>query len=176
MADADALLPVKHLVDVSLAHPPAAVVASLVDACFQLEKWRRLGALDVELLEQGGQGSVRFLRIRRRIGPGRSIPAALRRLIPTEAEFIHLDQWDLDRATGRIEVDLGKLPLRMGAVSTISDAPGGSLQRFEWDIRATVPLLGGALERFIADTLTRDVVGEGHVMDELLRDARYAPR
>ena len=153
----------------SLEHPPAAVIAGLVDAPFQLEKWRRLGALEVELLEEGGHDQVRFIKIRRRIGPKSKLPAALKRLIPTEVEFIHREEWDVDRAIGRIEVDLGGLPLRIQGASAVSARLGGSEQRFEWDIRASVPLLGGTLERFIADNLTRDVAAEGRVVDALLR-------
>lgn len=158
-----------------LEHSPTAVLAGLVDVRFQLEKWRRLGALSVELIEEGRQGSVRFLTIRRRIGPKLQIPAALKRLIPTEAEFVHREEWDLVSGAGRIDVDLGVLPLRVQGASTVVARTDGSEQRFEWDIRASIPLLGGPLERFIADNLTRDVVGEGRVMDELLKDARYAP-
>lgn len=165
----------KHDVRMPLEHPPAAVLASLVDARFQLEKWKRLGALSVELLEQGGEGSVRFVKIRRRIGPKLQIPAALKRLIPTEAVFIHREEWNVVTGVGRIEVDLGSLPLRVQGDSSVTATPTGSEQRFEWDIRSSVPLLGSALERFIADNLTRDVVGEGRVVDALLRDAGYAP-
>ena len=165
----------KHDVVVHLDHPPAAVLAGLVDARFQLEKWRRLGALSVDLIEEGGRGPVRFLKIRRRIGPKVQIPAVLKRLIPTEVEFIHHDEWDLVTGTGTIDVDLGILPLRVHGTSTVVAHANGSEQRFEWDIRASIPLLAGPLERFIAETLTRDVGGEGRVVDELLRDAHYAP-
>ncbi len=159
-----------HEVLMRLDHPPAAVLAGLVDARFQLEKWRRLGALSVELLEQGGQGSVRVLKIRRKIGPKVQIPAVLKRLIPTEAEFIHREEWDLVSGTGRIDVDLGVLPLRVEGASAVIEKAGGCEQRFEWDIRSSIPLLGGALERFIAENLTRDVVTEARVMNELLKD------
>ena len=164
----------KHDVLMVLAHPPEAVLAGLVDPAFQLEKWRRLGALSVELLEQGSEGSAKFLTIRRRIGPKLQIPAALKRLIPTEAEFIHREEWDVASRTGRIQIDLGALPLRVQGESRVVGVSGGSQQHFAWDIRSSIPLLGGPLERFIADNLTRDVVHEGHVMDALLSDANRA--
>jgi hypothetical protein len=159
----------KHEVRMRLDHPPAAVIAGLVDARFQLEKWRRLGALSVDLLDEGGQGSIRFLTIRRRIGPKLSIPAALKRLLPTQAEFIHREEWDLDGAVGRIDIDLGALPLRVHGASRILAGSGGSEQCFEWQIHASIPVLGGALERFIAENLTRDVLAEARVMNALLQ-------
>lgn len=158
----------KHAVVIPLTHSPETALRALVQPLFHLDKWRRMGALGCELIDDGAEGEI---RLRRRARQG-AAPAPLSKLVPSEVTFLNLDRWNPARKTGEVEVKLDGLPLRMHATTKVVPTAQGCELRFDWDIQASVPLLGGAMEKFVAKNVDRETLEEAKVVNALL--ATYA--
>lgn len=96
------------------------------------------------------------------------VPAVLTKLTPQIVVLTRKDEWNTESSTGRIEIELEKVPVRMSATTSVVPAAAGCEQRFNWEIRASVPLVGGLLEKFIAQDLAQTLRGEVQIINELL--------
>ncbi len=96
------------------------------------------------------------------------VPAVLAKLAPQSVVLTRRDEWDTVSMTGRVEIELEKVPVRMSAATVVLETAAGCEQRFNWDIRAAVPLVGGLLEKFIAQDLTQTLRGEVQIISDLL--------
>ncbi|MGQ0621402.1 MAG: DUF2505 domain-containing protein [Panacagrimonas sp.] len=161
----------KHTTTIPFSCPADVVLRGLVASHFHIDKWMGMGAISCELIEEGRRGNAYFVKLRRRVRQT-SAPGPLAKLVPTEISFIHRDEWDPTTGKGIVEVETEGLPLRMRATSRVIATARGSEQRFDWEIKASVPLLGGALEKFAARDVDREIVTEARVVDALL--AQYA--
>ena len=158
----------KHRVVLSLPFPPDVVMRAMTSTRFHLDKVEGLGAAGCELMEEGGDAEKRFVHIRRRMPNRPAVPGALAKLLPADVVLEHRDEWNATTRTGDIQVRVQGAPVRMHAAASVVARGGGSEQVFEWDIKASVPLIGGALERFVAQDLDRSIHDEAKVVRELL--------
>lgn len=159
----------KRRIVLALPYPPEVVMRAMTTPQFHIDKVRGLGALSCELLEEGGAGSARFVHIRRRM-PGRApVSGPLAKLLPSEIVLRHRDEWDGAGRSGRIEVQIEGVPLLMRATAAVVATATGSDQCFDWEITASLPLVGGVLERFVAQDLDRSIREEAQVVKELLK-------
>jgi len=158
----------KHPIVLPLPYPPAVVMRALIVPAFHLDKARGLGAVSCELLDQGRDGTRYFVKIRRRMLNRPSLPAALARLAPEQVLLTHRDEWDAATLTGRIEVWIEQVPVRMTATAALVPTAGGCEQRFDWDIQSSLPLVGRMVEKMIAQDLSLTVLNEARIVKQLL--------
>lgn len=158
----------KHRIVIPLPFPPEVVLRAMTTTRFHLDKIQRLGAFGCELLEEGDVGPKHFVRIRRRMPNRPAVPGALAKLLPADVILNHRDEWNAATRSGEIDVHVEGTPVRMRARVKVVPAGDGSEQVFDWEIKASVPLVGGAVEKFVANDLDRTVGDESRIVRELL--------
>lgn len=158
----------KHRIVVRYPFAPAMLLRALTTPQFHVDKAYRLGAACCDLLDQKVDGSSMAIRIRRRMPNTAPVPRALAKLIPNEIVVEHRDQWDASSGRGLIEVQVDRMPVRLIAKASVFAIATGCVQQFDWEINSSLPLLGGTLERFIAQDLDRSIQEETRVIEDLL--------
>jgi Protein of unknown function (DUF2505) len=129
---------------------PKRVFRMIVDPAFQEAKCAATGALAhaVDVTENGdGSATVRT----RRTMPTDDIPDAVRSFVGRTLHVTETQRWDPERPdgsrTGSIVVEIEGTPVRLTATTALLPDGGGTRQPVEGDLRASVPLLGGRIEK-----------------------------
>lgn len=150
---------------------PSAVVTMLLDPRFHERTCVATGALR-HRVEVTGDGAGAFSVTRVRTMPTTDVPAAARRFVGPTLEIHEVLSWgspgpDGSR-TGTLTADLGGLPMRLTGTIRLSAAEAGAVQEIDGDLRASVPLVGGTLERAAEPALQAAVRREAEVAADWL--------
>lgn len=151
---------------------PAVVLRAMTDRKFHEDKIKALGALQCEVLEDHRHDSAYRIRIRRTMRNEAPVPALLKKLVPTETTLEHTDYWNIATRAATVDIRLIGLPVTLACRIVVTPEGKGSLLTHDWDVRASVPLLGSALEKFVAADLDRLMAAEAAASAPLL--GRYA--
>jgi hypothetical protein len=90
-------------------------------------------------------------------------PAAARKLVGSSVQIVQRETWtDAEHADFAMEIP-GKPGHLRGAISLVDKGADGCDEVFAGEVKVNVPLLGGKLEGFISDILTRALRREGEV-------------
>jgi Protein of unknown function (DUF2505) len=137
----------------------AAVFAMLTDAAFQERKCAATGALESEVeIERFPDGGA-TIRTRRRM-PTDQVPDYARTFIGSTLLIIQVDDWAAPGPDGAREgtvvVEIKGAPIRFAG--SLALGPGGmdgrgTLEAIDGDIKASVPLIGGRMERALEPAL-----------------------
>ena len=135
---------------------PAAVFAMLVDPDFQERKCAATGALDHEVeIEEYGDGSA-GIRTSRTM-PTDQVPDFVRTFVGQTLNVVQVDDWQPAATDGSRDgtavVEIKGAPVRLAAGMTLRPDGGGTRQTIDGDLKASVPLLGGRIEKAIEPAL-----------------------
>lgn len=138
--------------------PAAVVMKMFMDPAFHTGKLQALGMNKFRVLEQKSQGDDFHIRIERKVPL--DAPALIRKVVPAETTAVSEERWNRSTMRGQVRVEPG-VPVEMSCEASMADvAGGGCLVRYLWEVRAKVPLIGGALEKFIGSDLESKMVEE----------------
>lgn len=129
---------------------PELVFAMLVDRSFQERVCEATGALrhDVQIQQESGTAVITT----RRELPTHDIPDYARSFVGPTLEVLRVDRWEVPDADGnrdgRVTVEIKGAPIRLnGSLSLRADNVGGTKQVVAGDLKASIPLLGGKMEK-----------------------------
>ncbi len=145
----------------SYAATPAAVHTMLTTPAFREEVSTYQRALDhsVDVTEAGGTTTVVITQTQAMEGA----PAAARKLVGSTVQIVQREGWrSPDRADFAMEIP-GKPGHLRGSIELVDNGDGSCDEVFSGEVKVNVPLIGGKLEGFIADILTRALRREGRV-------------
>ena len=148
--------------DLRTEHPydadPAAVFAMLTDPEFLRAKLASLGHRDIEVVECSPERIVT-----RRTVP-LDVPGFLRKVIHAANTVTQIDGWGPDRdgeREGTWRVDAKGVPVALSGTMRLAAGDRGAVETIAGRAKASVPLVGGKLEKFIAAT-TLDALAREH--------------
>ena len=151
-------------------YPIDTVVQIFADQDFFTEKYRRCGALNIEVLAYDRQGAKSHIRVRRQVLLA-NVPAFARRVLPTTLTLIQSDDWDRDTRRGRIDIELVGVPAQIRCDMALSESNDGTDITLNFSIGVSLPLIGERLARLLAMDLKKkfrvDSEQAAQVMDEL---------
>jgi Protein of unknown function (DUF2505) len=135
---------------------PATVFAMLTDADFQDRKCAATGALDHEVeIEEYDDGSA-AIRTSRTM-PTEQVPDFIRTFVGQTLTVLQVDDWQPPAADGSREgtvvVEIKGAPVRLAAAMTLRPDAGGTRETIDGDLKASVPLLGGRIEKAVEPAL-----------------------
>ena len=143
----------------------AVVMKMFMDPAFHTGKLQALGLNKFKVLEQKTQGEDFHIRIERKVPL--DAPALIRKVVPAETTAVSEERWNRTTMKGKVRVEPG-VPVDMNCEASISDEGGECVVRYLWEVRAKVPLIGGALEKFICSDLESKMVEETRAAAGLL--------
>jgi len=129
---------------------PVRVFAMIVDPAFQEAKCAATGSVEHEVdvsVHDNGGATV----ISRRTMPTHHVPDFVRSFLGPTLQLIETQEWhpaagDGTR-TGTITVQIHGAPVRFTGSVALAGAGRGTLQPIEGEIKASVPLVGGRIEK-----------------------------
>ncbi len=128
---------------------PEAVFAMLTDRTFLEQVCAATGALSstVEVVEAGGGATVTS----RRDLPTDEVPDFVKRFVGQTLTVVRVDQWNAAQPdgsrTGTITLEIGGAPVRLTGTLALRGSAGQSVEELTADLKASVPLVGGKIEK-----------------------------
>lgn len=156
----------------SYAASPSTVHAMLVTPEFREEVCTYQRALQhtVDVTDDGERTTVVIRQSQAMDGA----PAAARKVVGSSVEIVQREVWRdaEDTVTAEFAMEIpGKPGHLKGAITLVDKGDGTCDEVFSGEVKVNVPLIGGKLEGFIADILTRALRREGRVGETWLERA-----
>ena len=135
--------------DIQYPASPDDVYAMLTDKAFQDRKLERTGALSwtVEIRPEGAGTVVTSTRAL----PTDQVPDAFRAFVGSQITLTQTETWGAPAADGSrdgtLVVQIGGAPVRFDARLHLAPSATGTLESIEGDLKASVPFLGGKIEK-----------------------------
>lgn len=135
---------------ISYDAPPDAVFAMLTDKGFQDRKLAETGSLEYSsTIDIAGNGAVITTN---RTLPADRVPDAFRSLLGGKLSVVQTETWASAEPggsrTGEVSVQIPGAPLKMiGSLDLASDGHGGTIETVNGDLKASVPFIGGRIEK-----------------------------
>jgi uncharacterized protein YndB with AHSA1/START domain len=135
------------------------VYALITDPDFIRRKYEALGgtgvAIDRSDTDDGGCEVV----TRRTVTV--DLPGFAKRVMAPSNTAIQTETWsgtdDLGNRTGRYHVEIQGMPSKIVGSLTLTADGGGTKQVIDADVKVSIPLIGGKLEKFGIETGTKDI-------------------
>ena len=122
----------------------------------------RVGALSCSAAYGNGKLVVREEQ------PVQGVPAFAKKFAGGATTVIHTEIWDEAGTSATITLDTPGKPIKQVGRITLSEANGTTTHAYDLEVTASVPLVGGKLEKLVADLTTAGLVTEGQVGAEWL--------
>ena len=151
--------------------PLEDVAAMLADPAFVEDKCRRTGAID-QTVEVEGDADGPFTVTTVRTMPTDDFPDVARKFVGDTVVIKQVDTWraaaeDGSRA-GDVRLKLAGAPVELTGTMSLAADGAGTRQDLVGDLKASVPLLGGKLEKAAAPAIVMALRKEGEVGREYL--------
>lgn len=136
--------------------PPAAVAALLADRGFVEEVCAASGATSWEVAVEGGAAGA-FTVTSSRTLPTDDLPEAARRFVGADIRLREVDRWEAPAPDGSrrgtLDLEVPGAPVVARASLLLRPEADGSAQVVTGEITASVPLVGGRIEKTAAGPL-----------------------
>jgi len=137
-------------------HPPATVLALLLDPEFIAERSRAMGETDVQVSVRRDGDRVVIVNQR---NVRRELPSFAAKLFSAVNHIIQTETWNTagEIKSGSFTLEVRGVPVSIRATFELRARGAGSEYRVTFDIAVKIPLIGGKLESF---TLEQTKAGE----------------
>lgn len=153
-----------------LNKPAASVLKMYSDRGYFERKYATLdGVKDFEILECESKADTFRIRHRSQQRSDIAVPDFAKKFLGEYSTVIQSDTWNLKTGVGRLEIELKGVPLKISADMKVAGDPAAT-NRFKWVISCAIPLLGGKLERLIADDVRAKSAADQILSNRLLAD------
>jgi hypothetical protein len=139
----------KHTFD----KPAATVMKMFSDRAYFERKYQELGFWDVAILDH--DKSDRRFRIKARYTTRNDspLPDFAKKILGESTVITQQDTWDIEKKTGRLEIEIKGAPVKVTADMVLKDEGKGAANTLKWIVSCGIPLLGGKLEKLVADDI-----------------------
>lgn len=152
------------------AAPSATVLKMFMDKDFHAKKLQVLGIARSRVLEHEARGDDFRIRVERKVPL--NAPAMVRKFVPAEATVTSEERWNRAAKTGTVKVEPAGVPVDIRCDARFADDAKGCVITYAFEVRARVPLVGGALEKFIAGDMESKFAEEAKAAASLLEPYR----
>lgn len=160
----------KHETTARYPAPAAVVMRMFTDRDFHTRKLDQMGLRSYAVLDHAFDGQHFRIRVERVVPI--DVPGLLKKVVPTESRVVNDEHWDAKTFTGKVLVEPKGMPLDIACSTTMSNDKNGCLIRYQWNLKARVPLIGGALEKFIIGDMETRANEETRIALTMLDDYR----
>lgn len=135
---------------IAYAAPPAEVSTMTFDRDFQARKCEATGAVSyrVDLTAEPTGGAQ--IKTERKM-PTDGFPDFVRSMVGATVDVVEIDDWSAagpdGGRSGSITVTISGAPLQLTGSLTLRPTPGGAVVTIDADLKASIPFLGGQLEK-----------------------------
>lgn len=153
-----------------LNKPAASVLAMYSDRAYFERKYKTLdGVKDFEILECEAKGDSFRIKHRSQQRSDIPMPDFAKKILGEYNSVVQQDTWNLKTGVGRLEIELKGVPLKISADMKVAGADKAT-NTFNWVVSCGIPLLGGKLEKLIADDIRAKSAADMVLSNKLLAD------
>ncbi|MBI2384279.1 MAG: DUF2505 domain-containing protein [Gammaproteobacteria bacterium] len=160
----------KHEMKARYPASSEVVLKMFSDPAFHTRKLEAMGLSKFTVLSQGLDGDEFHIRIERRVPL--DAPGVVKKVVPAESSVVNEERWNLKKKTGRVIAEPKGIPIDMSCTASFKDDGKDCVITYVWDVRAKVPLIGGALEKFVCSDMERRFADETRAAIPLLAGYR----
>lgn len=153
-------------------YPAAAdvVMRMFTDPKFHTRKLDQMGFSSYRVLDQAFDGKDFRIKVERKVPM--QVPGVLKKVVPAESTAINEERWNVQSGTGSVVVEPVGMPLEISCQARFENRGADCTVHYDWNIRARIPLVGGALEKFVAADMDKHFARETAIGVKLLADYR----
>jgi len=140
---------VKFTADIRYDAAPADVFSMLTSSDFQRQVCEATGAIDhsVDIEEAGAGATITTTRTL----PADDLPDFVRKFVGSTLQVMRVDHWgapdESGTRTGTVVVEIKGAPVRLTGSITLAPEGSGALEQVDGDLKASLPLVGGKVEK-----------------------------
>lgn len=156
---------------IDLRYPASAdqAMKMLVDRAYFERKYQKLDVGDF-LITQHESTSDRFaIGFQFRAAGQTRVPDFARKIVGDSIRVRQSEYWTIAKRKGGIDIEIAGAPASVHAdMALVAESPTRSVLKLDWTIRCGIPLLGGKVEKLIAEDVHRRSEADGAVSIALL--------
>lgn len=159
----------KHSMESRYEAPRAVLLRMFADRAFHERKLDAMGIARYEVLQFQADDA------RARVSIARQVPVQLPGIKKSSgsSRVVHTEDWDLQKGTATIVAEPQGMPIEMRCSARIEDdGDDACVVRYDWDIKANVPVVGRKLEKFVASDMETRAEQEADAGRALIDDYR----
>ena len=156
----------KHTFD----KPASAVIKMFSDRKYFERKYKELGGWDIEVLECEQNAKKFRIKVRYMMKSNVPLPEFAKKFVPDTAVITQTDTWDIGAMTGRLEAEIKGAPVKVAADMTLKNEGKGSANNLKWNISCGIPLVGGKIEKIVAEDIQAKAKADIAATRNILKD------
>jgi hypothetical protein len=129
------------------------VMRMFSDVAYFEKKYKASGFRNIEVLSHEKTDTRFNVTIRYSAPADSPLPDFAKKFMPDEAVVTQTDTWDLRARTGELKVELKGVPAKVSAQMRLSESGAQATNRLQWNVSCGIPLVGGKLEKIIANDI-----------------------
>lgn len=129
-------------------HSAEKVFGAMVDETYLRDRLAAVGGNDPELLTFSTSGERTSYQLRQGV-PAEHLPSIAKSLLGGDLVIQRAETWAA--GAGTVEVTLNGVPGQLKGAFTITDNGSGSKLTLTGEVKVSIPLMGGKLEKLIAE-------------------------
>lgn len=142
---------------------PSAVYAMISDPDFQERKLANTGALSYEVTVDAHEDGGITVTSRREL-PTDRVPDFVKGFVGSTIKVEQVEEWEAVEAdgvrNGSLVADVSGMPVKFTARLSLAPSADGTLEVVQGDLRASVPLIGGKVEKATEPAIKAAVAAE----------------
>jgi hypothetical protein len=129
-------------------HSAEKVYGALVDETFLRDRLASIGGNDAELVTFSTSGGRTSYQLKQGV-PAEHLPSIAKSLLGGDLVIERIENWAA--GAGTVEVTINGVPGRLDGAFTVTNNGAGSKTTLVGEVKVSIPLMGGKLEKLIAE-------------------------
>lgn len=135
------------------------VYALITDPDFVTRKYEALGGTDIAIDRSESEDGGCEVTTKRTVTV--DLPGFAKRVMTPSNTAVQIESWsapdELGNRTSSYKVEIQGMPSKVTGTLVLSPDAGGTKQVIDADVKVSIPLIGGKLEKFGIETGTKDI-------------------
>ncbi len=131
------------------------VIKMFTDKEYFLNKYKNLGAKNIQLLEHKKDGDKFSIKVSREVPADVPLPSFAQKFISANMTVVQQDSWDAKTKKGRLDINIKGIPATITCDMELKDEGAGSVNHLNWTVKVGIPLIGGKLEQVLVDDIKK---------------------
>lgn len=145
-----------------------AVLALFCNPDFYQKHQTLVGGKDFQVLESREDGDEYYVRFSYQVAS--DVPAFAKKVLGETSSVVHEETWNKSTGKGQISIDVATLPGTLECDAQLENVDGGCQKHFNWEIKVKIPLIGGKIEKVVADDIQRKKQPDEDAVNQLLKE------
>ena len=129
-------------------HSAEKVFGALVDETYLRDRLASIGGNDAELVTYSSADGKTSYQLKQGV-PAEHLPSIAKSMLGGDLVIQRIENWAA--GAGTVEVTINGVPGRLDGAFTITDNGAGSKTTLVGEVKVSIPLMGGKLEKLIAE-------------------------